>query len=153
VVKIEKQVSKYHSRRINAIDEPAPDTGAETPEETEIRHNSVAQGSMSNKIKNFKKLISMFEAEENYQPNELDMTVDSLKNMLNEITSKNGLAQDAKIDFNTALEARDKIMYDVESGMITCVRVTKKYVKFAFGPTSKEFKLLSSLKFKNKEQE
>jgi hypothetical protein len=156
VEKITKQVSKYHSKRINSIDEPEPDEGAETTEtveEEEIRRNSVAQGSMDRKIENFEKLITMFEAEENYQPNEIDLTVESLRIMLNEITTRNNLAQDAKINFNAALEARDKILYDAELGLITCVRVTKKYVKFAFGPTSKEFKRLSSLTFKDKEEE
>ncbi|NOS94595.1 MAG: hypothetical protein HOP30_22010 [Cyclobacteriaceae bacterium] len=153
IEKINKQVAKYHSKRINPIDEPEPDTAAETTQEAETRRNSVAQGSMNRKIENFDKLITMFGAEENYQPNEMDLTVQSLKTMLNEVITRNDLAQDAKINFNAALEARDKILYDTELGLITCVRVTKKYVKFAFGPTSKEFKRLSSLTFKNKEEE
>lgn len=153
IEKIKKQVAKYHSKRIGSIDKPKPDTAAETTEEAEIRRNSVAQGSMNRKIENFDKLIIMFEAEENYQPNEIDLTVESLKTMLNEVITRNDLAQDAKINFNAALEARDKVLYDAELGLITCVRVTKKYVKFAFGPSSKEFKRLSSLTFKNKGEE
>jgi hypothetical protein len=153
IEKINKQVAKYHSKRIGSIDEPEPDTAAETTQEAEITRNSVAQGSMNRKINNFVKLITMFEAEENYQPNEMDLTVQSLETMLNEVITRNDLAQDAKINFNAALEARDKILYDAELGLITCVKVTKKYARFAFGPTSKEFKRLSSLAFKNKEEE
>lgn len=145
--KISNHVDKYRSKRINPIDEPQTNPTAETAVEEERRHNSVAQGSMNNKIKNFKKLITMVKAEENYLPNELDLTVESLETMLNEIITRNDLAQDGKIAFNTALEARNKILYDTELGLITTVRVAKKYTRSAFGPKSKQFKRLSKLVF------
>ncbi|NOS93359.1 MAG: hypothetical protein HOP30_15680 [Cyclobacteriaceae bacterium] len=153
IEKITKQVKKYRSKRLTDIDEPEPDPAAETTPEEEIRRNSVAQGSMDRKIQNFGKLIAMLEAEEGYQPNETELTVAALKSMLQEVTTKNDVAQDAKISFNAALEARDKILYDPKLGLITCVRITKKYARSAFGPTSKEFKRLSRLAFKDKEQE
>lgn len=153
IEKITKQVNKYRSKRLTDIDVPESDPAAETTPEEEIRRNSVAQGSMDRKIQNFDKLIAMLEAEEDYQTNETDLTVAALKSMLLEVTTKNDVAQDAKISFNSALEARDKILYDPKVGLITCVRITKKYAKSAFGPTSKEFKRLSSLAFTDKPEE
>ncbi len=153
IVKITKQVNKYRSKRINAIDEPEIDPTAETTVEEERRRNSVAQGSMNNRIKNFKRLITMVKAEENYLPNELDLTVEALESMLNEVRTRNDVAQNAKIDFNSALENRDNILYGTEQGLIKCVRVTKKYARSAFGPSSKEFKRLSSLKFKDQDED
>lgn len=123
---------------------------AEKAKGNEITQVTEHKGSFDSKIGNFSKLILFLESTPEYTPNETELTVDALKAKLNEMTVKNSDIMSAAALVDAARIARDKVLYDDQTGLVNIALDVKQYVKSLFGASSPEFKQVNAIKFFNR---
>jgi hypothetical protein len=134
--------SKSNSKKRDA--EKASDAGSGEA----AREISSSQLSFDNKIGNFSMLLELLLSIVAYQPNEKDLTTESLKLFLDELKNKNTAVVNARTALFNARALRDEIMYKDGSGLVDVVMDAKKYIKGAFGSTSAQYKMVSGLEFR-----
>jgi hypothetical protein len=109
---------------------------------------SVSQMSYTNRVNNFEKLIESLQAEPKYNPNEIELQVTSLNNLLAELVSLNTSVIETYEPVSNARISRDNIMYDEVNGLVQVAAEVKSYVKSLYGAQSPKYKQISGLAFK-----
>ena len=123
------------------VDDPA------TPEDESKKSISASQMSFDMRIENFGKLIELLESNDGYDPNETELTVETLTALRAAMIAENTAAKTAYTPLDNARISRDVVLYDPETGLVKVATDVKSYVKSVFGATSDEFKQVSKLKF------
>lgn len=108
---------------------------------------SSSQMSYDNRLDNFDKLIKLLAGISSYAPNEEDLKVSSLTALYNSLKSKNDAVIAAEIPLSNARLARNKELYEENTGLVDLAADVKSYIKSVFGATSPEFKQVSGLLF------
>lgn len=116
--------------------------------ETESKTISVSQQSYDNLIENFAKLIEIINSESTYTPNESDLKITTLINVLTTLKNTNTTVINAYTNYSNAIIKRNHILYESQNGLINTAISVKKYIKSVFGTTSPQFKQISGLTFK-----
>jgi len=111
---------------------------------------SSAQTGIDNRLAFFEQMISLVTAAGTYAPNETELKIESLKSFLETLKAKNAASISAEVRLSNARIERDKIFYDMETGMLDIGRDIKTYVKSAFGATSPEYRSITKYQFKRK---
>ena len=139
---------KIQGQRAIPISSPSPET-----QETESPKNiSAAQLSFDQQLQHLINLLELLKAENSYAPNEGDLQVENLESLKQMMTTANNNAQTAYAVLSSKRIARNKTLYDPETGIVALSLDVKKYVRSVFGHTSAEFKQISGITFtKNKE--
>jgi hypothetical protein len=135
---------KLQGRRAKAKKPVDPTT---PPEEVPVTI-SVSQKSFDSQIALMGTLIELLSAQTGYNPNEPELKIAGLKALLLDMKNTNTAVINAYTDVTNARIARDKVLYDPETGMLRLVKDVKAYVKSVFGGKSIQFKQLSALIFK-----
>jgi hypothetical protein len=121
----------------------------ETPKnETPKDKISVSQQSFDMQIDHFDKLIELVTIEPKYIPNETPLKVVSLNDYKTQLETINTAVKDAYTPYSRAMIARDKKLYDPQTGLVERAQVVKNYVKSIFGASSPEYKQINKLHFK-----
>jgi hypothetical protein len=120
---------------------------ATPPDEVPV-NISVSQRSYDSQIALFGTLIELLNAQPAYAPNEDELKVVKLTELHQRMKDTNTAVINAYTDVTNARIARDKVLYDPETGMLRLVKDVKAYVKSLFGGKSIQFLQLSALKFK-----
>jgi len=115
-----------------------------TPEQNQV---SVSQQSYDRLIDNFEELLVLAQTERTYNPNEEDLKTTAIQTYLDSIKAINTQVKNALVPYGNALIARDKELYEVETGLVDTALEVKKYVKSIFGASSREYQLISSIEF------
>lgn len=110
---------------------------------------SVSQLSYDSLIENFKKLIELVNSEPTYTPNETELQITTLTSQATDLEAKNTAVIDATTNQSNARIARNKTLYNKNTGLVDIAGEVKKYVKSVFGATSPEYKQVSKIKFTN----
>jgi len=110
---------------------------------------STSQMSFDNKLENFDKLIALLASVPNYNPNEVDLKIDTLKALYADLKAKNAAVASAEVTLSNARIARNALMYTPNSGLVDRALNAKMYVKSVFGTSSPYFKQISKLPFKS----
>ena len=111
---------------------------------------SVSQLSYDMQIDHLEKLIELVGFETKYAPNEEPLQVESLTAVVASLETINSAVKDASVPYNNALMARDKTLYDPETGLVATTQLVKNYVKSVFKASSPEFKLVNSINFRSR---
>lgn len=120
-----------------------------TPEgETPKDQISVAQQSYDQLIEHFDKLIALVSLEPKYNPNETPLKTNTLVAYKTQLEISNTNVKNTFTPYNNALIARNKKLYDPETGLITRAAIVKNYVKSVYGASSDEYKAINKLRFK-----
>ena len=120
-----------------------------TPEcETPKDKISVAQQSYDQLIEHFDKLIALVSLEPKYNPNETPLKTNTLVAYKTQLEISNTNVKNTFTPYNNALIARNKKLYDPETGLITRAAIVKNYVKSVYGASSDEYKAINKLRFK-----
>ncbi|MFH1004755.1 MAG: hypothetical protein V1781_04570 [Bacteroidota bacterium] len=114
----------------------------------EINQISVSQQSYDNLLDNFAKLIVCVAAEPLYIPNETDLKVIGLNTTITNFRTLNTAVINAAVPYQSAMIARDAVLYQDNTGLVDIAMEVKKYVKSVFGSTSPQYKQVSKLEFK-----
>jgi hypothetical protein len=135
---------KLSGRRAKGIvPEPVADGApAETP-----RTVSVSQQSFDSRADFFKKLTTLVSEEKAYQPQEPDLTRESLNLKLKTLYECNQKAvQTAQLQ-RMALDERDAVLYNAVPCLFDCAGSAKAYLKAIAGVGSPVYKSVGKLKF------
>lgn len=138
---------KVKGTRASAIIKPeAPAEGlAPVPV---AKHVSVSQMGYDSRAENFNKLIQLLAGIEEYNPNENDLKVESLRVLYDGLRTKNNAVIAAEVPVSNARIARNEVLYAETTGLCDVAHTTKNYVKAIFGATSPQFKQIGKLQFK-----
>lgn len=82
-----------------------------------------------------------------YNPNEEELKIETLKALYNELKEKNTDVLLATVQLDTTRIARNKILYDENTGLVDIALDSKTYIKSVFGATSPQYKQISKLSF------
>lgn len=108
---------------------------------------SSSQMSYDNRLDNLDKLIKLLAGISSYAPNEEELKVSSLTALYNSLKTKNDAVIAAEIPLSNARLARNKELYEENTGLVDLAADVKSYIKSVFGATSPEFKQVSGLLF------
>ncbi len=126
-------------------EEIAPNPG--NPTEETSKSISASQMSFDQRIENFDKLIQLLASQTNYIPNETELTVTELGNLLTQLRTKNTEAINSFIPVSNARISRDILLYSDSTGLVDLAGDVKSYVKSLYGAASPQYKQVSGLKF------
>ena len=124
----------------------------EIPTEETTKSISASQMSFDQRIENFDKLIQLLASQTDYIPNETELTVTELGNLLVKLRTKNTEAINAYTPVSNARISRDTLLYKDGSGLVDLAGDVKSYVKSLYGATSPQYKQVSGLKFTKRKQ-
>lgn len=113
-----------------------------------IKINSVSHQSVNQILDNFLRMLTLLKAEKLYKPNEADLKVTALEAYYTDLKTKNDAANAAEAEYNNALTARNRVLYEPYTGMVDITKLVKKYAKSVFGASSPEFLRVVVLQFR-----
>lgn len=123
-------------------------TNSESTEVKEIKHISTSQMSYDSRLENFDWFIIFLSKIPEYNPNEEDLKIESLKALHSELKAKNNLVMTAHSNMETERSQRNKMLYQPLTGIVDISIDIKNYIKSLFGASSYQFKQISNLRFK-----
>ena len=115
---------------------------------TEAVTHSTSQQSFDSMVEHYSGLISLLSTDSLYQPNEYELSIKGLQDLLGSLKAKNTDVINAQTALNNARIERDEMLYADSDGLVDKATYVKKYVKAIFGSSSSQFKQISSIKFK-----
>ena len=116
----------------------------------EANQISASQMSFDNRTENFNKLIMLLSSVPFYNPNEDELKIETLKALYNQLKQKNTDLIIASVQLSNSRIARNKILYNENTGLVDITFDSKTYIKSVFGATSPQYKQVSRLYFKNR---
>ncbi len=109
---------------------------------------SVSQQSYDMQIDHFDKLIELTLIQPKYKPNETPLQTATLTNYKTQLQTINLAVKNAFTPYANAIIARNKTLYNPQTGLIITVQSVKNYIKSIFGASSPEYKLINGLSFR-----
>lgn len=106
---------------------------------------SSSQQSYDQLVEHFSKLITILSTESSYHPNETDLQITTLNNLLNEMRAKNTATGTAYAKITTARIDRNELLYHKDNSLYNTAQDVKKYVKSIYSATSPQFKRISGI--------
>ncbi len=131
------------SKKSKKTEEP-PANGNGTPE-APVR--SSTHMSIDSRIENLGHFIQFLGTVPGYTPNEADLSIEALQECKTSLEAKSNAVALALPPLERARIARNKILYDDETGLVALSTDVKMYVKSVFGGTSPEYKQISRIRF------
>lgn len=123
------------------VDDPA------TPEDESATAHSVSHLSYDNLVATWKELIELLKTQAGYKPNEDDLKITNLEAYVADLEAKQNAAKLATITVQNARTARDEVLYNKATGILTIVLKVKKYVK-SLADSEAVYQQLVALKFR-----
>jgi hypothetical protein len=114
---------------------------------TDPTNNSVSQQSYDGQVENFAKLVQTVSAEPLYQPNEVELQPASLSTLLTNLRTLNTEVITTTTALSNARIARDKTLYNKDTGLRDVALAVKQYALSVFGKTSAQYKQVSGILF------
>lgn len=108
---------------------------------------SASQQSFDNRIDQFERLITLLETIPGYAPNEEDLKITSLKDLLTLMRESNSDHSEAMVLISNARLKRNDTLYKDVTGVVSLSREVKKYLKSVFGAASAEYKQVRGIRF------
>ena len=109
---------------------------------------SAVQLSYDQQIEHFAGLISVLQSETSYAPNETDLKVVNLIAKKSGLTAKNKDVSTTYAAISNSRIARDKTLYQTDTGLVDIAGEVKKYIKSIYGATSPEYGQVKGIEFK-----
>lgn len=112
-----------------------------------VNQISVSQMGYDTRLDNFYKLISLLSTVPQYNPNEEDLKINSLKALYTDLKTKNTDVVTAYIQLDNARNSRNVVLYKPLTGLVDLASDSKTYIKSVFGATSPQYKQVTKLTF------
>ena len=109
---------------------------------------STSQMSYNSRLENFEWFIIFLSKTPEYNPNEEDLKIESLKTLHSDLKAKNNLVMTAHSKMETERTQRNKMLYQPLTGIVDISIDIKNYIKSLFGASSHQYKQISKLHFK-----
>lgn len=138
---------KLQGKRASAVKET--NSTAEGANAETSKTISSSQTSFNQQVEHLKALVALLESEPSYVPNEVELKVSTLKNLISQQSSANEEVSTAYTALSNARLKRDKVLYGADTGLYNVSLDIKKYVKAAFGASSPEYKQVTGVSIKD----
>lgn len=138
-------VRKFYGGRAGEkpVDDPA------TPDIDEsLSLKSVSQRSYDNLVSHFADLIALLKTQSSYAPPETEFRVATLETKLAALQTKNNAAKTANAVYGNALDARNEILYNPDTGIIKLVKLIKTQLALKPGKNSAPYQQINALEFR-----
>ncbi len=122
----------------------------ENTQAKEPRSISSAQLSYTNRLNTFDQLIQLLAGIPEYAPNESDLTIAALTTLYNQLQNFNTAVVNTFVPLSNTRIARNRVLYNPETGILATANRCKTYCKSVFGATGPQYQQIRSLKFKAK---
>lgn len=132
---------KLQGKRAKQVKEVEP--GAPVPVSI-----SASQQSYDQKIQHFAGLVSIAQSESSYMPNEDDLTITKLMEVLKFLKEKNTAVANAHTDVANSRIERNETLYNPENGLVETALEVKKYIKSVFTANSPQYAEVKGIAFK-----
>ncbi|MBO6201392.1 MAG: hypothetical protein J6N74_07215 [Chryseobacterium sp.] len=109
---------------------------------------SASQQSYDQLTQHFTGLKTVLQNEPTYMPNEADLQIPTLDDLIADLTTKNNEVAKAYTKISNARIERDKIIYDGKENLLETASEVKNYVKSVFGAASPQYKQVNALRFR-----
>jgi hypothetical protein len=116
----------------------------------EVNQISASQMSYDSRIENFGRLISLLSTIQEYNPNEEDLKLETLKELQTKLIQSNKDVVLASISLSNNRINRNAILYSNITGLVDIAFDSKIYIKSVYGAASPQFKQVSRLYFKTR---
>jgi len=116
----------------------------------EVNQISASQMSFDSRVENFGRLISLLSTIREYNPNEEELKIETLKKLQTKLKQSNKEVVLASISLSNNRMNRNTILYSKSTGLVDIAFDSKIYIKSVFGATSPQFKQVSRLYFKTR---
>ncbi len=113
----------------------------------QVKVSRSPQASYVSKADHFGNLVKLVSAEPSYAPNEPELGLTGLAQMLARVQQLNSSVIQARSTWGSKKMARDKTMY-ADKSLISTGRSVQKYVRAAYGLKSAEYMRIAKLSFK-----
>lgn len=114
----------------------------------EVKRVSSSQLGFDKRINNLDKLINLLGSIPEYNPNETELQLATLKTLLDDLRVKNNAVIEALTPLSNARIARNNMLYNNGEGLVDKALNVKAYVKSLYGASSPQFHQISGLEFK-----
>ena len=128
---------------------PENTTDPNAPAPTTI---SASQQSYDQLIQHFAGLISVLQSEITYAPNENNLKIVALTAKQSDLNIKNNAVATAYTTISNSRIARNKTLYDENTGLVDTATEVKKYIKSVFGASSPQFAQVKGIEFTKKKK-
>lgn len=136
---------KFHGRRAGDAPVDSPSTaGIDESKAT----RPVSERSFDNQVALFADLIALLKTQTAYKPNEPDVQISTLETKLAALEAKNNAAKTTKAALGSALDARNEILYDENTGLIKLAQLIKKQIARVPGKDSAAYAQINALEFR-----
>lgn len=109
---------------------------------------SASQQSYDQQIQHLAGIISVLQSEPSYTPNETDLKIATLSTKQADLITKNNAVSTTYTGVSNSRIARDKTLYNLDTGLVVTATEVKKYIKAVFGASSPEFAQVKGIEFK-----
>jgi hypothetical protein len=138
---------KFYGTRAASTKAAAKKAAAANPEGKAVTV-SVSQRSYDSLTDNLDRYVEALASTPEYNPNEEELKIVSLKAFAAELRALNNECNTASCALYGARTARNTELYAPSTGLVDLAITAKTYVKSAFGAASPEYKRIASIKFK-----
>lgn len=113
-----------------------------------VNQISVSQMSHSSQLDNFDRYITFLSSIPEYNPNEVEFKVESLRAMLTDLRAKDLAVTTSLTLLQLARTNRNNLIRDNSNSVINVAANVKSYIKSIFGTTSPEYKQIAKIYFR-----
>jgi hypothetical protein len=138
---------KIKGQRASKKIKPEPPVEGKEPEPVPKQISASHMG-YDSRIANFEIFISMLAGIPEYNPNEGDLKIEALSELLEVLKVKNSDFLEVEVPYSNTRLARNEVFYTSITGLCDVGQSSKNYVKGVFGASSPQFKQISKIQFK-----
>ena len=126
-----------------------PEDSTKTTQPADASRGPISYMDFDSKADSFEAIVTLIKGEAVYKPNEPEFSIANLTTLANTLRAKNKAVNDARISLRNARVARNNALYS-EAGLSGAAKRVKKYVLFACGATSEQYRSFNSITLKSK---
>lgn len=134
------QGKRANTSKIKTVDDANPE---------DIKTISSAQLSFDNLVEHLYAMISLLKSQTLYQPNEVELKVETLEAYLSELREKNTAVMQANTTWAMIRMERVKLFYQEKTGLVDTALAVKAYFKSVYGTQSYQYTLVKGIAFRN----
>ena len=138
---------KIFGKRATPIHQPPAD-----PSQPISNTTSVSQLSYTNQVAHFSALTELLSTIIQYQPNETELQTTQLQTYITQLETANTNVTQATTNCSNTRIIRNNQLYAPQTGIIDTAYNIKSYIKSLYGPSSKQYKQISGIKFTRKKE-
>jgi predicted lipid-binding transport protein (Tim44 family) len=147
VQRIKGTAPHTHDQLVAASPQSSAAAPANADGNTAKKVRSQKQKSYASRTEAFAKLVSAVSTEPLYIANETALSVEGLKDTLDELNAANAQVSAAQAAWSKARIDRNAVLYNQDQSMYRTGLAVKKYVRGLFGPGSEQYTQLKSVVF------